>query len=145
MMKPRHAPYMHLKASTRYCYTTWTYSVLLWRSLEFLQRSPNRPHGNNNNVILLSPAFVFEGYFQEQSIYKNWLVDALENVIYLNLIVLAILTCYCLNPVKQSTITHIHTMSLHISFSHSHTVPSSFCFALYLASQLSFYPQSFIF
>ena len=60
-------------------------------------------------TIITATCLLFLKSIISKRIYKNWLVDALENVIFLNLIVLAMLTWYCLNPgaqVKQSAITY---------------------------------------
>ena len=41
-------------------------------------------------------------------VYKHWLIDTLENAIYFNSIIFAVLTWYCLNPgtqVNQNAIT----------------------------------------
>ena len=104
-MEPHHAPYI---SQHRY----WTGLLLFARILLFLERVLNfskNPQIDLMATIITATCLLFLKSIISKRIYKNWLVDALENVIFLNLIVLAMLTWYCLNPgaqVKQSAVTY---------------------------------------
>ena len=104
-MEPHHAPY-----TSKHCY--WTGLLLFGRILLFFERVLNfskDPQIDLMATIFTVTCLLFLKSITSKRIYKNWLVDALENVINLNLIVLAMLTWYCLNQgaqVKQSAVTY---------------------------------------
>ena len=104
-MEPHHAPYI---SKHRY----WTGLLLFARILLFFERVLNfskNPQIDLMVIIITVTCLLFLKSIISKRIYKNWLVDALENLIFLNLIVLAMLTWYCLNPgaqVKQSVVTY---------------------------------------
>ena len=104
-MEPHHAPYI---SKHRY----WTGLLLFARILLFLERVLNfskNPQIDLMAIVITVTCLLFLKSIISKRIYKNWLVDALENVIFLNLIVLAMLTWYCLNPgaqMKQSAVTY---------------------------------------
>jgi hypothetical protein len=104
-MEPHHAPYT---SKHRY----WTGLLLFGRILLFLEGVLNfskDPQVDLMAMIATVTCFLFLKSITSKRIYENWLIDVLKNVIYLNLIVLAMLTWYCLNPgaqAKQSTVTY---------------------------------------
>ena len=104
-MEPHHAPYI---SKHRY----WTGLLLFARILLFFEQVLNfskNPQIDLMATIITVTCLLFFKSIISKRIYKNWFVDALENVIFLNLIVLAMLTWYRLNPgaqVKQSAVTY---------------------------------------
>ena len=114
-MEPHHAPYT---SKHRY----WTGLLLLVRIALFSEGVLN--FSKDPQIDLLATVIVVSYLLLLKSVsakrvYKNWLVDIMETAICFNLIILAVLTMYCLKPgaqISQSAITYISVAITFILF-----------------------------
>ena len=101
-MEPHHAPY-----TTKHRY--WTGLLLLVRFVLFFEGVLNFSKDPQIDLIATIIIILLLKSNASKRVYKNWLVDAMENAVYFNLILLAIFTWYCLKPtakVYQCAITY---------------------------------------
>ena len=104
-MEPHHAPYA---SKHRY----WTGLLLFIRVVLFLVGVVNfskDPQIDLIATIVVVSCLLLLKSITAKRIYKNWLVDVMETAICFNLIILAVLTMYCLKPgarISQSAITY---------------------------------------
>ena len=111
-MEPHHAPYT---AKHRY----WTGLLLLVRFVLFFEGVLN--FSKDPQIDLIATIIVITSLLLLKSntskrVYKNWLVDAMENAIYFTLILLAIFTWYCLKPTAKVCQCAITYTSITITF-----------------------------
>ena len=104
-LEPHHAPYT---SKHRY----WTGLLLIVRFVLFFEGVLNFSKDPQIDLIatigIITCLLLLKGS-TSMRVYKNWLIDIMENAIFFNLILLAMLTWYCLNSqaeVNQSAITY---------------------------------------
>ena len=111
-MEPHHAPYT---SKHRY----WTGLLLFVRillSLEGILNFSKAPQIDLMATIIIITCLLLLKGVTSKRVYKYWLVDAMDNAVYINLIGLAMLTWYCLNPGIQVNQSAIAYTSITITF-----------------------------
>ena len=111
-MEPHHAPYT---SKHRY----WTGLLLLVRVALFFEGVLNFSKDPQIDlmatIVIVSCLLLFKGVAAKR-VYNNWIVDIMETAIYFNLIILAVLTMYCLKPGTQVNQSAITSTSITITF-----------------------------